>query len=790
MEEVGIRLSLAGRRETAAGLAATKDDLEVVADAAKDVDTAGRQAARGLEKASSPRFSRGFDSITKGARGLFGFLGRGAVAATRGAVVGVTALSIALGATSVKAIGLASDANETASAFGTVLGPAAGRTQKDLDGLSKRFGLYGADLQSAATGFATLGKMSGQQGKGLSEFSTGLVRAGLDLGSFYNARPEEVMGALQSGLTGEAEGLKRFNIFMSDAALNAFAVSKGLTQSTQDMSEQQKVALRHAFIMANLGDAQGDLTRTSEGFANQQRGATGRVQTFMRMLGGPLTTAATGVFKGFNVIAQRGIGMLRRELPGLQKDAGGVSETMTRWGRQIARGLPDTLQKVGGLVSDVRERAGRLSAAWGGLKVGKSGAQFREAGAGLSVIGASLKGVDLTKLADGFSSGLNDSVSVFGVVIGFAADHVDTLGKYMPLLIGAFIAYKGAQALANIAAIAALPITVANIGANIALTSSNRALATQLAITNNVEKVGIITRARGTVATVASTVAGLAASAATKVWAAGQWLLNAALTANPIGLVVVGIALLVGGLVLAYKKSETFRTIVDSLWNGVLKPFGAWIGGALLKYVTTLAQGWLMMGRFGVMAFRFLLTAAFKAFDGILSAAEAGLGWVKGVGDKIRGAREAFDAFGDSTINKLQGVEAKLRSTQAAIDGLARDRSSTITIATVYTSRSAGKEASMGAFGIPGVANGGHVQRGLPYIVGERRAELLVPSVSGRILPRVPDSPADLEDIDPGAFAGSSVGRSKQPVHIHVDVDGRQMTEVVINDIEDVGARA
>jgi hypothetical protein len=53
--------------------------------------------------------------------------------------------------------------------------------------------------------------------------------------------------------------------------------------------------------------------------------------------------------------------------------------------------------------------------------------------------------------------------------------------------------------------------------------------------------------------------------AATVAWTAMQWLLNAALTANPIGLVVVAIGLLIAGLVTAYKKSETFRNIVDSV---------------------------------------------------------------------------------------------------------------------------------------------------------------------------------------------------------------------------------
>jgi hypothetical protein len=52
---------------------------------------------------------------------------------------------------------------------------------------------------------------------------------------------------------------------------------------------------------------------------------------------------------------------------------------------------------------------------------------------------------------------------------------------------------------------------------------------------------------------------------ATTAWTTVQWLLNAALTANPIGLVVTAIAALVAIFVVAYNHSETFRNAVDGL---------------------------------------------------------------------------------------------------------------------------------------------------------------------------------------------------------------------------------
>jgi len=61
--------------------------------------------------------------------------------------------------------------------------------------------------------------------------------------------------------------------------------------------------------------------------------------------------------------------------------------------------------------------------------------------------------------------------------------------------------------------------------------------------------------------------------AATTAWTAVQWLLNAALTANPIGLIVAGIALLIGAIVLVATKTTWFgdlwKTIVDGIVNVV-----------------------------------------------------------------------------------------------------------------------------------------------------------------------------------------------------------------------------
>lgn len=72
-----------------------------------------------------------------------------------------------------------------------------------------------------------------------------------------------------------------------------------------------------------------------------------------------------------------------------------------------------------------------------------------------------------------------------------------------------------------------------------------------------------------TVKTIASKAANIAASTATKVYAGAQWLLNAALNANPIALVVIAIVALVAIVVVIATKTTWFQTIWKAAWGGI-----------------------------------------------------------------------------------------------------------------------------------------------------------------------------------------------------------------------------
>lgn len=160
---------------------------------------------------------------------------------------------------------------------------------------------------------------------------------------------------------------------------------------------------------------------------------------------------------------------------------------------------------------------------------------------------------------------------------------------------------------------------------------------------------GAAALAGNTLALGAYTIATGVVRGATVAWSAVQWLLNAALSANPLGLIVVGIAALVAGIVLAYQKSETFRAIVTAAWEGI-KVAALWTWDNVLKPVF----GWII-GNYQ------------KAWDAAKAAGEGiGAAW-QWISDKATAAKDwIVDTF-NSVIDFVTGLPGRVRSAAAGL---------------------------------------------------------------------------------------------------------------------------
>jgi hypothetical protein len=151
----------------------------------------------------------------------------------------------------------------------------------------------------------------------------------------------------------------------------------------------------------------------------------------------------------------------------------------------------------------------------------------------------------------------------------------------------------------------------------------------------------------------------LAVSAATSVWAAAtsvaaaaQFVLDAALAANPIGLVIIGLVALGAALVVAYRHSETFRNIVTGALDAVKVA-----GQKVVDFVTVqipaafqtvlgwLRSSWPIVAVLVSGPFAPLVALATNAF---------------GIRDKFEGALTAIKNAVSGTVSAIVGFFASL----------------------------------------------------------------------------------------------------------------------------------
>lgn len=112
------------------------------------------------------------------------------------------------------------------------------------------------------------------------------------------------------------------------------------------------------------------------------------------------------------------------------------------------------------------------------------------------------------------------------------------------------------------------------------------------------------------VGTLAVAAAQKVAAVGSKIWAGAQWLLNAAMTANPVGLVVVAIGALVAAVVWIATKTTWFQDLWRAVWGRIGDPVKA--GWAAVTRFSSAALGWFQQlpGR---------IRSAFSSLVGIIT---------------------------------------------------------------------------------------------------------------------------------------------------------------------------
>ena len=150
--------------------------------------------------------------------------------------------------------------------------------------------------------FGAMSKSFGFSEAQAYDMSTALTQLTGDVASFYNISQDLAYIKLKSVFTGETETLKDLGVVMSQSALDQYALANGYGKTTSAMTEQEKVALRLAFVQKQLSAASGDFIRTSDSWANQVRVMQLQLQSLKATVGQGLINLFTPVLRVINIL--------------------------------------------------------------------------------------------------------------------------------------------------------------------------------------------------------------------------------------------------------------------------------------------------------------------------------------------------------------------------------------------------------------------------------------------------------------------------------------------------------
>lgn len=174
---------------------------------------------------------------------------------------------------------------ENVNLFTVAMGEYADSAKQYAEEVGEIMGIDPSDWMRNQGVFMTLASGFGVATDRAATMSQQLTQLGYDISSFYNTSVEEAMQKLQSGISGELEPLRRLGYDLSQAKLEATALSLGIDKTVSSMTQAEKAELRYYAIMTQVTTAQGDMARTLQDPANQLRVLEAQLKQAARALG-------------------------------------------------------------------------------------------------------------------------------------------------------------------------------------------------------------------------------------------------------------------------------------------------------------------------------------------------------------------------------------------------------------------------------------------------------------------------------------------------------------------------
>lgn len=336
------------------GFERVKDAIEDVGDEAEDASSQMRQSMNRMSQTvtgTATTSESAFDRIGKSIKSVIG-------------IAAILAAARSFASFASECMELGSDLTEVQNVVDVTFSTMSDSVDTFAQNAADQFGLSETMAKRYAGTFGAMATSFGFAENAAYQMSTTLTGLAGDVASFYNITQDEAYTKLKSVFTGETESLKDIGIVMTQDALDAYALAQGMSVTTANMTEQEKVALRYRFVLDRLSLAQGDFANTATSWANQTRILNLRIQSIKASLGqgfinlfNPIIIQVNALLKKIDLVAKAFKSFTALITGNSSSSGGGITENASDGVSNLASAAND----AGSGLADAADNAGTLA---------------------------------------------------------------------------------------------------------------------------------------------------------------------------------------------------------------------------------------------------------------------------------------------------------------------------------------------------------------------------------------------------------------------------------------------
>ena len=212
---------------------------------------------------------------------FFGGIGKGAAALGKTVATGLAAGGAAMGTLTVKSLNMAGELEQNMGGSEAVFKEYATSVQATAKEAFSNMGLSTSDYLATANKMGALFQGAGFTIEESMNLSSGAMQRAADVASIMGIDTSAAMEAIAGAAKGNFTMMDNLGVAMNDTTLQAYALEKGITKTTSEMTNQEKIGLAMEMFMEKTAYAAGNYAKENETLAGSLGTAKAALTNFL-----------------------------------------------------------------------------------------------------------------------------------------------------------------------------------------------------------------------------------------------------------------------------------------------------------------------------------------------------------------------------------------------------------------------------------------------------------------------------------------------------------------------------